>query len=119
MSDEFSSYATSHSLVALVVHLGLIPPILRWLRYFSLLKYCLEALSVNEINSGLMISDVLQGVPLNVSAVVIMQLVSFLAFDSRSLRHQCHFPSSCLGLRRIVTGGMYWFYAHLWLDLLG
>lgn len=77
--------APTYSFVATVVHLNSIPPVLRWLQYFSLLKYCLEALSVNEINSGLMISDTLQGVPVNVSAVVIMELVSFLAPHSRWL----------------------------------
>ena len=61
-----------------VVHLTSIPPVLRWLQYFSILKYCLEALAINEINSGLMIQDTLQGVPVNVSAVVIMKLVRHL-----------------------------------------
>jgi len=39
------------------------------------LKYALEALSVNEVNSGLQIKDVLQGVPVDVSASLIMQLL--------------------------------------------
>ena len=39
------------------------------------LKYALEALSVNEVNSGLQIKDVLQGVPVDVSASLIMNLV--------------------------------------------
>ncbi len=39
------------------------------------LKYGLEALSVNEVNSGLQIKDVLQGVTVNVSASLIMHLV--------------------------------------------
>jgi hypothetical protein len=39
------------------------------------LKYALEALSVNEVNSGLQIKDVLQGVPVDVSASLIMHLV--------------------------------------------
>ena len=39
------------------------------------MKYCLEALAINEINSGLQIEDTLQGVPVHVSAVVIMELV--------------------------------------------
>lgn len=59
-----------------VVHLSAIPPVLRWLQYFSVLKYCLEALAVNEITSGLKIQDTLEGVPVDVSATVIMQLVS-------------------------------------------
>ena len=37
------------------VNIGQIPPVLRWLRYFSTLGYTLEALSVNEVGSGLMI----------------------------------------------------------------
>ncbi|KAF8333578.1 uncharacterized protein EI90DRAFT_3052451 [Cantharellus anzutake] len=64
------------------VHLSSIPPVLRWLQYFSLLKYCLEALAVNEFNSGLTITDVLQGVPVSVSAVVIMQLLFGFKIDS-------------------------------------
>jgi len=57
------------------VHLNDIPPVLRWLQWFSILKYCLEALSVNEVGSGLMIQDSLQGVPVNVSAQLIMNLL--------------------------------------------
>jgi len=45
------------------------------------LKYNLEALSVNEVGSGLMIKDTLQGVPVNVSASLIMELVSDLSFS--------------------------------------
>jgi len=91
------------------VHLGLIPPILRWLRYFSLLKYCLEALSVNEINSGLMISDVLQGVPLNVSAVVIMQLLFGFKVNSygRDVLVLCAFVAGFAGLTLMVI--IIWF----------
>lgn len=59
-----------------VVHLNDIPPVLRWLQWFSLLKYCLEALSVNEVDAGLQIVDTLQGVPVNVSAQLIMNLAS-------------------------------------------
>lgn len=57
------------------VHLSEIPPVLRWLQWLCPLKYTLEALSVNEVGSGLMITDTLQGVPVNVSASMIMQLV--------------------------------------------
>ncbi|KAF5357873.1 hypothetical protein D9756_001989 [Leucocoprinus leucothites] len=39
------------------------------------LKYTLEALSVNEVGSGLMIRDTLEGVPVNVSASLIMNLL--------------------------------------------
>ncbi|KAG8737551.1 hypothetical protein FRC10_008064 [Ceratobasidium sp. 414] len=57
------------------VNLSQIPPVLRWLQYFSILKYCLEALAVNEVGSGLMIQDTLSGVPVNVSAALIMELL--------------------------------------------
>jgi hypothetical protein len=61
------------------VHLNTIPQVLRWLQWICPLKYALEALSVNEVNSGLQIKDVLQGVPVSVSAALIMNLVrSFL-----------------------------------------
>lgn len=59
------------------VHLNSIPPVLRWLQWLCPLKYTLEALSVNEVDSGLMIQDTLQGVPVSISASVIMQLVSY------------------------------------------
>jgi hypothetical protein len=59
------------------VHLNSIPPVLRWLQWLCPLKYCLEALSVNEVGSGLLIEDTLQGVPVSVSASLIMQLVSY------------------------------------------
>ncbi|KAI1791502.1 ABC transporter [Ganoderma leucocontextum] len=55
------------------VHLNDIPPVLRWLQWLCPLKYTLEALSVNEVGSGLMIQDTLEGVPVNVSASLIMQ----------------------------------------------
>jgi hypothetical protein len=61
-----------------VVHLGDIPEVLRWLQWLSLLKYCLEALAVNEVDSGLQIVDTLSGVPINVSAQLIMSLVSIM-----------------------------------------
>ncbi|KAJ7771519.1 hypothetical protein B0H16DRAFT_1364094 [Mycena metata] len=57
------------------VHLNSIPPVLRWLQWLCPLKYCLEALAVNEVGSGLMIQDTLQGVPVNVSASLIMNLL--------------------------------------------
>ncbi|KAG8725896.1 hypothetical protein FRC12_023907, partial [Ceratobasidium sp. 428] len=57
------------------VNLSQIPPVLRWLQYFSILKYLLEALAVNEVGSGLMIQDTLEGVPVNVSAALIMELL--------------------------------------------
>jgi len=39
-----------------------------------------QALSVNEVGSGLMINDTLQGVPVSVSASLIMNLVSKSGF---------------------------------------
>ncbi|RDB24157.1 putative ATP-dependent permease [Hypsizygus marmoreus] len=57
------------------VHLDAIPPVLRWLQWLCPLKYTLEALSVNEVGSGLLIEDVLQGVPVSISASLIMQLL--------------------------------------------
>jgi hypothetical protein len=41
-------------------------------------QYTLEAISVNEVGSGLMIQDTLQGVPVNISATIIMQLVGII-----------------------------------------
>ena len=60
------------------VHLESIPPVLRWLQWLCPLKYALEALCVNEVGSGLMIVDTLEGVPVDISATVIMNLVSRL-----------------------------------------
>lgn len=57
------------------VHLNDIPPVLRWLQWLCPLKYALEALSVNEVGSGLMIEDTLQDVPVSISASLIMNLV--------------------------------------------
>ncbi|GMK53955.1 hypothetical protein CspeluHIS016_0105410 [Cutaneotrichosporon spelunceum] len=54
------------------INISNIPPVLRWLRYLAPLGYMLEALTVNEVGSGLMIVDVLQGVPIEISAVPIM-----------------------------------------------
>ncbi|KAL0947638.1 hypothetical protein HGRIS_013726 [Hohenbuehelia grisea] len=54
------------------VHLNDIPPVLRWLQWICPLKFTLEALAVNEVGSGLMIQDTLEGVPVNVSASLIM-----------------------------------------------
>ena len=87
------------------INLGKIPPVLRWLQYFgpcppphlpydhaehpqadwaprppSLpvtdpLKYCLESLAVNEVSAGLQIVDTLSGIPVNVNATLIMNLL--------------------------------------------
>ncbi len=70
------------------VHLDAIPPVLRWLQWLCPLKYCLEALAVNEVGSGLMIQDSLAGVPVNVSASLIMNTVRRFSF-SRLRRSDC------------------------------
>ncbi|KAJ7460877.1 hypothetical protein B0H11DRAFT_2057212 [Mycena galericulata] len=57
------------------VHLNSIPPVLRWLEWLAPLHYCLEALAVNEVGSGLLIQDTLQGVPVDLSASLIMDLL--------------------------------------------
>ncbi|KAG6816110.1 hypothetical protein H0H87_008567 [Tephrocybe sp. NHM501043] len=57
------------------VHLNDIPPVLRWLQWLCPLKYTLEALSVNEVGSGLLIEDTLQGVPVSISASLIMNML--------------------------------------------
>ncbi|KAI0042833.1 hypothetical protein FA95DRAFT_513015 [Auriscalpium vulgare] len=57
------------------VHLHAIPPVLRWLQWLCPLKYMLEALAVNEVGAGLAIQDTLQGVPVDVSATLIMNLL--------------------------------------------
>jgi len=64
------------------VHLDSIPQVLRWLQWMCPLKYALEALAVNEVNSGLQIQDVLQGVPVSISASLIMHLL--FGFDENS-----------------------------------
>ncbi|KAH9178936.1 hypothetical protein EDB89DRAFT_1929197 [Lactarius sanguifluus] len=64
------------------VHLNSIPQVLRWLQWMCPLKYALEALSVNEVSSGLEIQDVLQGVPVNVSAALIMNVL--FGFDEKN-----------------------------------
>ncbi|KAF8352217.1 hypothetical protein F5887DRAFT_934420 [Amanita rubescens] len=64
------------------VHLSNIPPVLRWLQWTCPLKFALEALSVNEVNSGLMIVDKIQGVPVNISASIILQLL--FGFDQQN-----------------------------------
>ncbi|KAH9170850.1 hypothetical protein EDB89DRAFT_1976311 [Lactarius sanguifluus] len=64
------------------VHLNSIPQVLRWLQWMCPLKYALEALAVNEVNSGLEIQDVLQGVAVNVSASLIMNVL--FGFDEKN-----------------------------------
>lgn len=55
------------------VNLNTIPPVLRWLRYFSTLGYALEALTVNEVGSGIQIIDNLNGVAIDVNGALIME----------------------------------------------
>ncbi|KAK9899179.1 hypothetical protein P389DRAFT_158475 [Cystobasidium minutum MCA 4210] len=57
------------------VNLSKIPPVLRWIQWLNPLKYALEALAVNEVSAGLMISDTLQGVPVQINAEPIMALL--------------------------------------------
>ena len=96
------------------VHLNSIPPVLRWLQWLCPLKYTLEALSVNEVGSGLMIRDTLQGVPVNISASLIMNLVgSALTFT----RRLANLNDSSLGLAQIIIIEMFWFYLRSSLDL--
>jgi hypothetical protein len=86
------------------VHLDSIPQVLRWLQWMCPLKYALEALSVNEVNSGLQIKDVLQGVPVDVSASLIMNLVRWHLFNLH-LRQRAEMEitaGSCLDSTRII-----------------
>lgn len=80
------------------LNLNSIPPVLRWLQWLCPLKYNLEALAVNEVSSGLQIVDVLQGVPVNVSAVAIMNLVrSFILVRMKmEMKVDSFFPSLAL-----------------------
>ncbi|KAL1412857.1 hypothetical protein Q8F55_000606 [Vanrija albida] len=55
------------------VNLETIPPVLRWLRWFSTLGYALEALTVNEVGSGIQIIDSLNGVQIDVNGALIME----------------------------------------------
>lgn len=57
------------------ISLANIPPVLRWMQWLSPLKFTLEALAVNEVSSGLMIVDTLAGVPIDVSAGLIMEVL--------------------------------------------
>ncbi|KIK59071.1 hypothetical protein GYMLUDRAFT_170096 [Collybiopsis luxurians FD-317 M1] len=53
------------------VNLNKITPVLRWLQWLCPLKYCLEALTVSEVGSGLIV-DTLQGVTVSASMVTSM-----------------------------------------------
>ncbi|CAE6473936.1 unnamed protein product [Rhizoctonia solani] len=89
------------------VNLSAIPPVLRWLQYFSILKYLLEALAVNEVGSGLMIQDTLQGVPVNVSASLIMGLL-FGFGENNYYRDVLILFAWIAGLGAGVVGMVYW-----------
>ncbi|CAE6528385.1 unnamed protein product [Rhizoctonia solani] len=89
------------------VNLSAIPPVLRWLQYFSILKYLLEALAVNEVGSGLMIQDTLQGVPVNVSASLIMELL-FGFGENNYYRDVLILFAWIAGLGAGVVGMVYW-----------
>ncbi|CAE7207667.1 unnamed protein product [Rhizoctonia solani] len=89
------------------VNLSAIPPVLRWLQYFSILKYLLEALAVNEVGSGLMIQDTLEGVPVNVSASLIMGLL-FGFGENNYYRDVLILFAWIIGLGAGVVGMVYW-----------
>ena len=82
------------------VHLNSIPQVLRWLQWMCPLKYALEALAVNEVNSGLQIEDTLSGVPVSVSAALIMQIVRVLPLFRDGII--LNLKRSCLGSTRII-----------------
>lgn len=64
------------------LNLSSIPSALRWLQWLAPLKYCLEALAVNEVSAGLMIVDSLEGVKIQINAAVIMSTLFGFAPDS-------------------------------------
>lgn len=47
-----------------------------------ILRYALEALAVNEVSGGLLIKDTLQGVPVQINAVLIMELLFGFKLDA-------------------------------------
>ncbi|KAG0138877.1 hypothetical protein CROQUDRAFT_102717 [Cronartium quercuum f. sp. fusiforme G11] len=50
-------------------------PILKWIQYLAPFKFALEAMTVNEVGSGLMIKDNFQGINIQTSASLIMDLI--------------------------------------------
>jgi len=78
------------------INLSRIPAVLRWLQWLSPLKYALEALSVNEVGSGLMIVDELAGARVEVSALVIMETLFGFKFSAYYRYAQFPFSSSVL-----------------------
>jgi len=89
------------------VHLNSIPPVLRWLQWLCPLKFTLEALSVNEVGSGLMIVDVLQGVPINISASVIMK--TLFGFDPTSYYRDVLVLFAFIAGFAVILIGVVWF----------
>ncbi|CAH7671336.1 hypothetical protein BY996DRAFT_8560189 [Phakopsora pachyrhizi] len=57
------------------VNLKSVTPVLRWIQYFMPLKYSLEALSENEVSTGLMIIDTLEGVKVNFPAATVLKIL--------------------------------------------
>ena len=49
---------------------------------------------MNEVNSGLQIVDVLQGVPVNISAIVILKLVSVYVHSCQNEKKKMIFVPS-------------------------
>ncbi|KAI6125259.1 ABC-2 type transporter-domain-containing protein [Pisolithus croceorrhizus] len=89
------------------VHLTSIPPVLRWLQWLCPLKFCLEALSVNEVGSGLMIEDTLQGVPISISATVIMELL--FGFDPNAYYRDVLVLFAFIAGLGVLVIGMVWY----------
>ncbi|KAK4058044.1 hypothetical protein OIO90_000783 [Microbotryomycetes sp. JL221] len=89
------------------VNLSSIPAVLRWLQWIAPLKYCLEALTVNEVASGLMIQDVLQGVKVEVSAALIMDVL-FGFEPSAYYRDVLVMMAFIIGFALLLVGTVVW-----------
>jgi hypothetical protein len=83
------------SFTGFFVNINSVPPAMRWLRYFVPLNYMLEALTVNEV-PGLPINDTLSGVPISVTAAVIMEVL--FGFD------MAHYYRNVLVLFAFIAG---------------
>ncbi|EGG11574.1 uncharacterized protein MELLADRAFT_74086 [Melampsora larici-populina 98AG31] len=57
------------------VNLSSLIPLLRWIQYLAPFKFALEAMTVNEVGTGLMIKDTISGVNIQTSASMIMNLL--------------------------------------------
>lgn len=73
---------------------------------------------MNEVGSGLMIVDELQGVPINISAELIMELVRVLHSHSTLFVVTNLLATSSLDSTPAVTIGMYWSCSRSLLDLV-